>query len=44
MDNILPNETILLSAVNHEVPAFLENDYNENDLYQLENMRIDETK
>ena len=33
-----------VSTVNHEAPEFLEIDYNENDLYQVENMSIDETK
>ena len=43
MDEILLNETKTLSAVNHKAPTFLENDYNENDLYQVENMSPDET-
>ena len=33
-----------ISAVNHEAPGFLESDYDENDLYQVENMSLDETK
>ena len=33
-----------LSAVNHEAPEFLESDYDDNDLYQVENTSLDETK
>ena len=44
MDDILLNETKKVSAVNHEAPESLENDYYENDLYQVENMSLDETK
>ena len=44
VDEILLNETKKVSAVNHEAPYFLENDYDENDLYQMENMILDETK
>ena len=33
-----------LSAVNHKAPEILESDYNENNLYQVENMSLDETK
>ena len=43
-DEILLNEPKRVSAVNHESPEFLENDYNENDLYQVENIIPDETK
>ena len=44
VDEILFNETKKVSAVNHEAPDFLEMDYDENDLYQMENMSLDETK
>ena len=44
VDEILLNETKTVSAVNHEEPEFLENYYDENDLYQVENMSLDETK
>ena len=44
MDEILLNETKKVSAVNHKAPYILENDYDENDLYQMENMSLDETK
>ena len=37
-------ESKKVSAINHEAPGFLESDYNENDLYQLENMSLDETE
>ena len=33
-----------VSTVNHDSLRFLENDYDENDLYQLENMSLDDTK
>ena len=33
-----------LSAANHESKEFLESDYDKNDLYQVENMILDETK
>ena len=33
-----------LSAFNHQAPEFLESDYNENYLYQVENMILGETK
>ena len=32
-----------LSAVNHKAPEFLEINYNEKELYQVENMSLDET-
>ena len=44
MDDILLNEQRIVSTVNHEATGFLENDDDENDLYQVENMSIDETK
>ena len=33
-----------VSAVNHEAPGFLESEYDEKDLYQVENMSLYETK
>ena len=33
-----------LSSVNHEAPEFLEIYYDANNLYQVENMSIDDTK
>ena len=30
--------------MNHESPGIFENDYNKNDLYQVENMSLEETK
>ena len=33
-----------MSDVNHEAPEFLESDYYENDLCQVENMSLGETK
>ena len=44
MDEILLNEPKTLSAVNHEAPEFLENGCDENDMYQVENMSLDDTK
>ena len=44
VDEILLNEPKKLSDVNHEAPEVLENDYNKNDLYQVKNMSLDETK
>ena len=37
-------ESKKVSAVNHEAPELLESDYDKNDLYQVENMSLDETK
>ena len=37
-------ESKKVSAVNHEGQEFLESDYGYNDLYQEENMSLDETK
>ena len=37
-------ESKKVRAVNHEAPEFLENDYDENNLYQVENMILGETK
>ena len=33
-----------VSAVNHKAPEFLGIEYNKNDLYQVENICLDETK
>ena len=41
VDDILLNETKKISAVNHEAPDVLENDYDENDVYQVENTSLD---
>ena len=37
-------ESKKVSDVNHEAPEFLENYYDENNLYQVENISLDETK
>ena len=37
------NEPKKISAVNHEAPEFLDNYYDENNLYQVENKIIDDT-
>ena len=34
-------ESKKVSEVNHEAPKFLESDYDEKDLYQVENMSLD---
>ena len=44
VDELRVVESKKLSAVNHEAKEFLESDYNENNLYQLENMSLDDTK
>ena len=44
MDEILLNGTKKVSAGNHEATEFWENDYDENDLYQVENISLNETK
>ena len=36
VDKILLNETKKVSAANHEAPEFLDSDYDENDMYQVE--------
>ena len=41
MDKLHMVESQKVSAVNHEAPEFLEFDYNENDLYQVENKSLD---
>ena len=33
-----------MNVVNHEAPEFLESYYDANDLYQVENKNLDETK
>ena len=33
-----------VGAVNHEAPWLLESDYDDNDLYQVENTSLDKTK
>ena len=43
VDEILLNETQKLSAV-REVPEFLVSDYDENDLYQVDKMSLENTK
>ena len=44
VDDIQMDESKKVSAVNHNAPEFLENDYGENDLYLVENLSLDETK
>ena len=44
VDELRMIESKKLSAINNEAPEFLESDYAENDLYQVENMSLDETK
>ena len=44
MDEFLLNETQKVSATNHWSPEFLDFDYNVNDLYQVDNISIEETK
>ena len=43
MDEILLHETQIVSAAK-EAPDFLESDYDENKLYQVENMILEETQ
>ena len=43
VDKILHNETKKVSAA-REAQAFLDSDYDENYLYQIENMSLEETK
>ena len=43
MDEILLHETQKVNSVK-EAPEFLESDYDENELYQVENMSLEETK
>ena len=44
VDEIQMTEPKKVIAVNHEAPYLLESYYNENDLYQVDNMSLDETK
>ena len=44
VDEIILNEPKKVSAVNHEEPEVLKSDYNENYLYQVENIILGETK
>ena len=44
VDEIQIPKSEKVSAVNHEAPGFLERDYYENNLYQVENMIIDEAR
>ena len=44
VDEIRMVESKKGNAVNHEALEFLESDYDENDLYQVENMSLDDTK
>ena len=44
LDELHIVESKKVSAVNHEEPEFLESDSNENYLYQVENMSLDETE
>ena len=43
MDEILLNETQKVSA-DREAPQFLDYDHDENDLYQVESMSLEDTK
>ena len=43
VDEILLNETQKVSAA-REAPEILDSDYDENDLYQVEKMCLEETK
>ena len=43
VDEILPHETKKVSAA-REAPEFLESDYDENKIYQVDNMILEETK
>ena len=44
VDEIRIIESKKVSAINNEAPEFLESEYNENDLDEVENMSLDETK
>ena len=44
MDEIQMTESNKVNAVNNEASEFLESNYNENNLYQVENMSLGETK
>ena len=42
MDEILLTQKV--SDTNHEVPKFLDSDYNANNLYRVDKMSLEETK
>ena len=44
VDEIRTIESKKVSAVNHEAPEYLESDYDNNDLHNVENISLDETK
>ena len=44
VDELHMVESKKVSAVNHEAPEFLESGYDENDMYKVENMSLDDTK
>ena len=44
VNEILKNEPQKVSAANNEEPNILESDYDDNDLYHMENMSLEETK
>ena len=48
IDNVVDElhmvESRKVIAIDHEAPEFLESDYDTNDLYQVENISLDETK
>ena len=44
VDEIRIIESKKVSAINNEAPELLESDYDENDLDEVENMSLDETK
>ena len=44
VDELHMVESKKVCAINHEVPEFLESDYDANDLYQVDNISLDETK
>ena len=44
VDELRMIESKTVSAINHEASMFLESYYDENDLYHVENMSIDETR
>ena len=44
MGEIILNEIQKLSATKHEAPEFLDSDYCANNLYQVDNMSLEETK
>ena len=48
IDNVVDElhmvESRKVIAIDHEAPEFLKSDYDTNDLYQVENISLDETK